>query len=130
MFFFGIVWSVWNVHNNLIFNEKKTRLDDLYYSLFHRVARWAKYNDVNFYYSGSNLFCSLDGLFICTIRTNKRNDSSWIHLAIGMLKWNVDASSNDKPRLLGIGGFLKDHERRFLCIGFVPQVIWILMKLR
>jgi hypothetical protein len=47
-----------------------------------------------------------------------------------MLKWNVDASSNDKPRLLGIGGFLKDHERRFLCIGFVPQVIWILMKLR
>ena len=115
----------------MIFNEKETRLDDFYYSLFLLVASWTKCNDMNFYYSGSNLLCSLDGLLIWTIRTNQRNDSFWIHLVvIDMLKWNIDASSNGKPRPSGIGDVFRHYEGRFLCIVFVPHVIWILMKVR
>jgi len=43
-------------------------------------------------------------------------DSSWIPHYIGILKWNVNASSNNKPKSSGISGVLIDHEGRFLCI--------------
>jgi len=37
---------------------------------------------------------------------NIKCDSSWILRTIGILKWNVNASSNNKPKSLGIGGVL------------------------
>lgn len=33
-----------------------------------------------------------------------------------MLKWNIDAFSNDKPGPSRICSVLKDHEGKFLCI--------------
>jgi hypothetical protein len=45
-----------------------------------------------------------------------RNDYPWLPPSIGTLKWNVDASSNNKPRPWGISGVLKDHRGKFLCI--------------
>jgi hypothetical protein len=38
--------------------------DDLYYFLFHHVASWAKYYDMNFFYNGLDLLCSSNGLFV------------------------------------------------------------------
>jgi hypothetical protein len=49
-------------------------------------------------------------------RINMRNDYPWLPPSIGTLKWNVDASSNNKPRPWGISGVLKDHRGKFLCI--------------
>ena len=45
-----------------------------------------------------------------------RNDYPWLPPSIGTLKWNVDASSNNKPRPWGISSVLKDHRGKFLCI--------------
>jgi hypothetical protein len=50
------------------------------------------------------------------LRTNMRNDYPWLPPSIGTLKWNVDSSSNNKPRPWGISGVLKDHRGKFLCI--------------
>lgn len=32
LFFFGIVWYIWNARSNLIFNEVETNWNDKYYS--------------------------------------------------------------------------------------------------
>ena len=47
-----------------------------------------------------------------------RNDSSWIPHFISMLKWNVDASVNGNLGPSRIGGVLRDHEDKFLCIFY------------
>lgn len=78
----------------------------MYYFFFHLVAILKKCNDKNFCYTRSDLFCSLNGLFIWTNMINMKCDSSWILRTISILKWNVNASSNNKPKSLGIGGVL------------------------
>jgi hypothetical protein len=35
LFFFKIVWFIWNARNNLIFNEVETSWNDIYYSLLN-----------------------------------------------------------------------------------------------
>jgi hypothetical protein len=34
LFFFGIVWSIWNTCNTMIFNEKEIDYDGMFYSFF------------------------------------------------------------------------------------------------
>jgi len=47
-----------------------------------------------------------------------RNDYPWLPPSIGTLKWNVDASSNNKPRPWGISGVLKDHRGKSYVLGY------------
>jgi hypothetical protein len=57
--------------------------------------------------------------FTWTNNINMRSGSSLLPPTIGMLKWNVNASSSYKPRPSRIDGVLRDCEGRFLCFFFL-----------
>lgn len=42
---------------------------------------------------------------------------------MGALKWNIDGFSPGKRRRLGIGGVLRDHMSRVLCVFSTPTCI-------
>jgi hypothetical protein len=55
LFFYGIIWSVKNAQNNLVFNEVVPDWDDIYHSCFYKVAYWAKCGCESFFYTRTNL---------------------------------------------------------------------------
>ena len=78
LFFFGIFWSIWNAHNNLIFIKVETNCDGIYYSLFHRITTWAKYSNEPFLYTRIDILRSQNDILMQTNKARVHSESSWI----------------------------------------------------
>jgi hypothetical protein len=55
-FMFSIVWTIWNVRNNLIFEEQKPIWEDILWHLFYFAAGWIRNLNSFFWYTGVDLY--------------------------------------------------------------------------
>jgi hypothetical protein len=83
---------------------------------FFQLSLYVEGNEIS--YLNYHLIIYLCQNFTWTNNINMRSGSSLLPPTIGMLKWNVNASSSCKPRPSRIDGVLRDCERRFLCFFF------------
>lgn len=114
--FHAVVWSIWEVRNNLVFNGKKSSSDQVMDVICFRVAWWFK-----FFSCGSKMPISLILLNLkesCRDSKKTRNPRmvSWSPLIMDTLKFNVDGSAKGNPGLVGIGGVLWDANSHVLCL--------------
>nr|TKR85388.1 hypothetical protein D5086_0000248270 [Populus alba] len=55
-FLFSIVWTIWNVRNNLIFEDQKPIWEDILWLLFYFAAGWIRNLNSSFWYTGADLY--------------------------------------------------------------------------
>jgi hypothetical protein len=53
---YGILWRIWNVRNDLVFEDKKLDWNKLFDTVLHQLPRWMKTKNENFLYTRSDLF--------------------------------------------------------------------------
>ena len=109
MVFFAIIWSIWLMRNEMVFNNKDFDLRQLRDNINLRITAWykAKWPDC------------VDSLtdivrFPYLIKAPMKNKYGripiiWKAPPSDIMKFNVDGSSKGKPGPAGIGGVLRDN---------------------
>lgn len=120
MLFFSVVWSLWLLRNDLIFQQKSSNYDSVFFLIITRLCLWLKALHPDFPYSPLDLLRSSAGLIRWSNVQIYRTGVIWSPPPIGRFKWNVDGSSLGKPKLSGIGGALRNHQGHLLGIFSLP----------
>ena len=95
--FFSVAWSLWLLHNDVIFKQKISDYDTLFFFIITRLCFWIKALNADFPYSTSDLIRSVKGLIHWTNTKKPRVVVMWSPSMANNFKWNVDGSSLGKP---------------------------------
>ena len=108
MSFYAIIWSIWLLRNDMVFNGKVFDLEQIIDSLKFRLASWFKakwpvspHSILDIVRFPKDIMVTKEG------KTNKR-PIVWTTPHPDFLKFNVDDSARGKPGPAGIGGVLRD----------------------
>ncbi|XVF39216.1 hypothetical protein PTKIN_Ptkin01aG0017700 [Pterospermum kingtungense] len=135
MSFGAVIWSIWLIRNECIFQNKVLVMDHLLDIIKARLAFWAKALWPN------DPICMVE-IFTCpisiTMPKRKTRDwprVSWVCPPAGHVKFNVDGASIGKPGSAGIGGVLCNHAGEELArfsksVGIVDSNIAELLAIR
>ncbi|XWS30084.1 hypothetical protein CRYUN_Cryun24cG0088000 [Craigia yunnanensis] len=108
MVFFAIIWSIWLMRNDMIFNGKVSNVRQIIDTISLRIALWfnAKWPD-----SVNSILdvvkCSNNTMISPKFRVAKKV-SLWKVPPLDSLKFNMDGSARGKPSLAGIDGVRRD----------------------
>ena len=109
MAFFAIVWSIWLMRNDMVFNNKGFDLRQMVDNIKFRIASWFKAKWPRSNESISELI-RYPNLISVPLRVKPvRVVTMWIPPSRGYMKFNVDGSAKSKPGPAGIGGVLRDN---------------------
>ncbi|KAE8669100.1 hypothetical protein F3Y22_tig00112256pilonHSYRG00003 [Hibiscus syriacus] len=107
--FFGIVWTLWLVRNEVIFNNKKCETMNISDLVLMRIGLWAKSKWPNAILSINDFISYPLASSIKLKISNRPAAGSWVAPPQGKLKFNVDAAVQSYVGLTGIGGLFRDH---------------------
>ncbi|XP_010678560.1 uncharacterized protein LOC104894092 [Beta vulgaris subsp. vulgaris] len=124
--FFIIVWTIWKERNLRIFEASSSSAKDLQDLVLLRIGWWISGWDEGFPYSPSDI---QRNPWCLEWEGSKAPASSIIHAPSfipwspplkNVLKWNVDASVDISNSSAAIGGVLRDHGGKFVCLFSSP----------
>ncbi|XP_048495855.1 uncharacterized protein LOC125495243 [Beta vulgaris subsp. vulgaris] len=124
--FFVIIWTVWKERNHRIFRESSSSFEDLHDLILLRLGWWIRGWDVGFPYSPTeiqrNPHCLKGNVDERMARSaiSKPSYMPWSPPMHGVLKWNVDASVMELSASSAVGGILRDHQGKFMCLFSSP----------
>ena len=124
--FFIILWSIWKERNERIFENKACSSSQLKDLIILRLSWWLKGWGESFPHSASEILRNPKCLLWSTNSSSSKSLSktttaeSWEPPPLGSLKWNVDASCSSIYASSSIGGVLRDHHGKFLCMFSRP----------
>ncbi|XVE84839.1 hypothetical protein DITRI_Ditri17bG0044900 [Diplodiscus trichospermus] len=106
--FYSIIWSIWIMRNDMIFNRKLLDFQQLINGIKFRVASWARAKWSNIQYGVLDIVRFPQLVKTPDIVKAARPNQKWSRPQPGFLKFNVDGSALGKLGLAGIGGVLRD----------------------
>lgn len=124
--FFIILWSLWKERNARIFegrNSSFTQTQDL---VLLRLSWWIKGWGDPFPYTSEDILrnpsCLAWKTSTISVKPHLPLNAStlWLPPPSRSLKWNVDASASPSLLCAAIGGVLRDHEGKFICMFSTP----------
>ncbi|XP_010675532.2 uncharacterized protein LOC104891523 [Beta vulgaris subsp. vulgaris] len=124
--FFIIVWTVWKERNFRIFQASSSTVKELRDLVLLRMGWWISGWEEGFPYSPTdiqrNLWClEWDGVSrAADSAIIKPSYIPWSPPIKNVLKWNVDASVVISSSCAAIGGVLRNHEGKFVCLFSSP----------
>ena len=116
MAFFAIIWSIWLLRNDLVFNGKVFDFQQTIDIVKFRIASWFKAKWPNCPNTLLDVVRFPNTIQVSVAAKNVKKVSLWSTPPLGVLKFNVDGSARGKPGPAGIGGVLRD------CSGVVKAV--------
>ena len=109
MIFFVIIWSIWLMRNDMIFNGKAYDFRQIIDTIKLRTAWWFKAKWPNSVNSILDIVRFPNNIQSPIKSKAVKNVTLWKAPPSGSLKFNVDGSARGKPGPAGIGGdVLKD----------------------
>lgn len=124
--FFIILWTIWKERNSRIFQGKPSFISELKELILLRMGWWIKGWSDPFPYNAEDIvqnpLClkwsapSIIPKPILAAATSQQ----WTPPCSRSLKWNVDASIKKSQLLSSIGGILRDHNDKFICMFSSP----------
>lgn len=123
--FYIIIWSLWKERNGRIFNNIQFTVEKTCYMILTRLGWWIKGWRDPFPYSCEDIIRNPACLRNCITKISSREatikpNSSWSPPPPNLLKWNVDASLNNRDMNSAIGGVLRNEKGDFLCLFSAP----------
>lgn len=124
--FFIILWSIWKERNSRCFENKSCSLEQLHDLILLRTCWWISGWGEPFPYSPNevlrNPLCLRSSHHHPAAPVLKQSKLTlmWSPPPHSCLKWNVDASLNLSLQKSAIGGVLRDHGDKFICIFSSP----------
>ncbi|KAK3226090.1 hypothetical protein Dsin_005952 [Dipteronia sinensis] len=113
--FYAVVWTTWEVRNKLVFEGKKTMIEQAIDMVKFRVVWWFKHCGKGSMVPITSLLLNIKELYVETKCVKKFGIEDWIPPMMGKFKFNVDDSFRGKLRPVRIGGVLRASKgRRFV----------------
>lgn len=117
---FVIMWTIWKERNSRCFENKLCSLAKLQELILLRLSWWIKGWDDSFPYSTNDVLRNPTCIKWNPNPSLISNPPSWLPPPHSVLKWNVDVSLNQFISKSAIGGVLRDHTGKFLCLFSSP----------
>ena len=114
--FYAIVWTIWETRNARIFEKKVISQDQASDLVRFRVGWWFKHHRGGSQDPITSILLNIRDRCVDSKKTKTIRREGWIPPGIEDLKFNVDGSSRGKPGMAGIGGVLRDHNGKIMCI--------------
>ncbi|KAL4280566.1 hypothetical protein GQ457_03G000290 [Hibiscus cannabinus] len=126
---FVIIWSIWLMRNEIVFEKKKVDVSQILYVAKSRLAFWFKAKHPESVLSREDIFT--DPLLADKSKNMGKSRSrlvSWSPPPSGTLKLNVDGAVTRDGGLGGVGGLLRNSEGKCLLsfsrhVGQVPPLL-------
>ena len=121
-----ILWTIWKERNSRIFDNISSSIQQLQDLILIRMSWWIKGWGDPFPYSAQEIVSNPECLAWAENRNllpkmqNHKNPIMWSPPPIHAMKWNVDASFHPSCHHAAIGGVLRDHLGRFVCVFSSP----------
>ncbi|XVF85746.1 hypothetical protein PTKIN_Ptkin17bG0142100 [Pterospermum kingtungense] len=109
MSFGAILWSIWLIRNEHIFQNKDIIFEQLVDVIKAIIAHWVVALWPKDHASFMGVFNCLENIVAPKGKVKQRTRQSWLPPSSGSVKFNVDGSSAGKPGPAGIGGVMHDH---------------------
>ena len=115
MAFYAIIWSIWLIRNDMVFNGKVFDLRQTIDVIKLRIASWfnAKWPGV---YLVSDVVRFSNAIKVPPKVKIVKEPTCWKFPTPRYMKFNVDGSFKGKPRPAGIGGVLRDCSGAFKAV--------------
>lgn len=110
---FALVWSIWVARNTHIFRGTRINLVEVWDMALTRVAWWVKNLWPSCPYDTYQIVRNLGEIKFPSPR-HKERVVVWTPPDIGFLKVNVDGASKGNPGPSGIGGLIRNSNRKIL----------------
>lgn len=111
--FFVVVWTIWEMRNDIVFNGKNIDQIKSLDSIKFRVVWWFKNFGCGSTVDTTLLLLDVEGRCVDSKLVKVGRPSSWSPPVDNDLLFNVDGSVHGNSRLGGIGGVLRNAVGRF-----------------
>ncbi|KAK1575025.1 hypothetical protein Q3G72_001936 [Acer saccharum] len=118
--FHAICWSVWEIRNDVVFNQGASDFDRVIEMVKWRAAGWFKHFGQGSKCSVAFLMMNLKVGCVDSSKVKRMVKCGWKPPMVGSLKFNVDGSSRGNPGLSGIGGVLRNSDGDIVCLFSAP----------
>lgn len=118
MLFFAIIWSIWFLRNQCIFEGYTPNWEHFSFIIKLRLGFLIKAKFPDIPYSPGAVVTNLEAVRTWRRSRIQRPMISWYPPPEGTIKWNVDGSARGKPGEAGIGEILRDANGITLCTFF------------
>ncbi|KAK3188251.1 hypothetical protein Dsin_027812 [Dipteronia sinensis] len=112
----AVVWTVWEVRNQKVFEDRTPSLTMAQDLVRFRVAWWFKVLGNNVTESVSMLMLNLNHCCVEKRRVKISAIKDWVPPLMNTYKFNVNGSARGNPRHAGIGGVLRDSNGKVVCL--------------
>ena len=114
--FFAVIWTIWEVRNEVVFRRKDADFSVALDSIKFRTALWFKSHGCGSNIDLTLLMLDLNDRCVDIAPTKKKSIVQWCPPMDNDLFFNVDGSARGNPGDAGIGGVLRDSTGKVLCL--------------
>ncbi|KAK3220760.1 hypothetical protein Dsin_014730 [Dipteronia sinensis] len=114
--FCAIVWTIWEVRNQLVFEDIEPNVVKASYVVKFQVVWWFRHLGKGSMDAFQTLLLNVKEFCVDSMKTKKKRILDWNPPAVNHLKFNVDGSILGKPGPTGVGGLLRDFNEKILCL--------------
>ncbi|KAK1577492.1 hypothetical protein Q3G72_022264 [Acer saccharum] len=112
--------SVWEIRNDMVFNQGAADFDRVIEMVKWRAAGWFKHFGPGSKCSVAILMMNLKVGCVDSSKVKRMVKCGWQPPMVGSLKFNVDRSSRGNSGLSGIGGVLRNSDGDIVCLFSAP----------
>ncbi|OMO71257.1 reverse transcriptase [Corchorus capsularis] len=120
MTFYAILWTLWTVRNDAIFNGSSMEVSQIQAIVDCRIAFWCKAKWPNSAVTIDDYLRGLECVQVPDIGVKRRLHLDWLSPVEGQLKINVDGAARGQPGEARIGGVLRDESSSIKMIFSKP----------
>lgn len=110
---YAFVWSVWMERNSVIFRDKGVQMQGVEDMIGMRIAWWIKSVWPHCPFDADQIYRNLSDIRMPSSNAIPRQ-VLWAPPDIGVIKCNVDGASKGNPGNSGIGGVIRDSNKKWL----------------
>ncbi|KAK2639075.1 hypothetical protein Ddye_026870 [Dipteronia dyeriana] len=112
----AVVWTIWEVRNQIIFEDKRTSLEVAQETVRFRIAWWFKFLDKGVVDSVTVLMLNLKDACVESRRVKKSVIKDCVPHLMNTFKFNVDGSVSGSSGKVGMSDVLRDWNGRVVCL--------------
>ncbi|KAK3193118.1 hypothetical protein Dsin_024428 [Dipteronia sinensis] len=113
---FAVVWTTWESSNCKVFNNRDASLSQAVDTVKFKVVWWFKTYGGGSVDSITNMTSNIKDCCVEARGSKVPSSQDWRPPPFGSLFFNLDGLSRGSPGQAGVGGVLRDHIGRILCL--------------